>query len=241
MSLLKIPFILVSAIGVHVSLNSPPRLPESEVKIVPSGFLESFVRWFVGLRGLQLMKIGIWAVSSVEVASILTMHVDPSHFPEGIYGARALQHLLALHSTPITPTFLAGSLAITIGGALRLYCISMLGKVWSFQLSVRKEQRLVTSGPYSVVRHPSYTGYLLQYVGFVIMYGSQGSWMRQSGILHVPFLRVLAAIVFFMFTAGALVAISRSPVEDEMLQRALGEQWEIWAKKVKYRLLPGVY
>lgn len=65
--------------------------------------------------------------------------------------------------------------------------------------------------------------------------------MRQSGILHVPFLRVLAAIVFFMFTAGALVAISRSPVEDEMLQRALGEKWEIWAKKVKYRLLPGVY
>jgi hypothetical protein len=56
MSLLKIPFILVSAIGVHVSLNSPPRLPESEVKIA-SVFSESFVRWFVGLRGLQLMKV----------------------------------------------------------------------------------------------------------------------------------------------------------------------------------------
>jgi hypothetical protein len=57
MSLLKIPFILVSAIGVHVSLNSPPRLPASEVKMVPSAFSESFVRWFVGFRGLQFMKV----------------------------------------------------------------------------------------------------------------------------------------------------------------------------------------
>ncbi|KAG1733691.1 hypothetical protein EDB19DRAFT_2026685 [Suillus lakei] len=199
--------------------------------MVPSVFSESFVKWFVGLRGLQLMKISTWAASSIEVASILAIHIDPSQIPEGAYGARALQLLRALHSTPITPTFLASSLAVTSGGVLRFYCISMLGKLWSFQLSVRKEQRLVTSGPYSVIRHPSYTGYLLQYVGFVIMYGSQGSWMRQSGILQVPFMKVLAAIVFSMFTAGALVSISRSPVEDKMLQSALGEKWENWAKE----------
>ncbi|KAG1733695.1 hypothetical protein EDB19DRAFT_1639445 [Suillus lakei] len=143
--------------------------------------------------------------------------------------------------TPITPAFLAGSLAVAIGGALRLYCILTLGKLWSFQLSVRKEHRLVTSGPYSVVRHPSYTGLLLQCVGIVVMYGSEGSWMRRSGILQVPFIQALAVNDFLFVVICAWVSISRPAVEDKMLQRALGEEWKNWAEGVEYRLLPGVY
>ncbi|KAG1815473.1 uncharacterized protein BJ212DRAFT_1356793 [Suillus subaureus] len=50
---------------------------------------------------------------------------------------------------------------------------------------IRKDYKVVTSGPYSIVRHPSYTGLLLQNIGTIIMYGSQESWMRQSGILQV--------------------------------------------------------
>ncbi|KAG1800018.1 uncharacterized protein BJ212DRAFT_1468365 [Suillus subaureus] len=143
---------------------------------------------------------------------------------------------------PITPAFLVGSIAVAIGGVLRLYCISTLGKFWSFQLSVRKEHRLVTSGPYSVVRHPSYTGLLLQSAGFAVMHGSQGSWMRQSGILQVPFIKVLTVTSFFVFiTLATWGSISRPAVEDEMLRRALGEEWENWAKEVRYRLIPGVY
>jgi protein-S-isoprenylcysteine O-methyltransferase Ste14 len=130
---------------------------------------------------------------------------------------------------------------VIIGGIFRLYCTSTLGKFWSFELSIRKEHRLVTSGPYSVVRHPSYTAYILQYVGIMVMYGSQGSWMRESGILQVPFVKVPAAICLFLITAGAWASIRRPPVEDKMLQRAFGKEWEEWAKKVKYRLLPGIY
>ncbi|KAG0706259.1 hypothetical protein DFH29DRAFT_1067028 [Suillus ampliporus] len=240
MSLLKIPFIIASAIGVHISLTSPSRPPSSKEKVVPSVF-ESLVRWFLELRGLELMEISAWVVSAAEVANILVMHIDPSQIPEGIYGARAVRLLRSLHPTPITPTFLVGSLAVTIGGVLRLYCISTLAKLWSFQLSIRKEHRLVTSGPYSVVRHPSYTGFLLQYVGIILMYGNQGSWMRQSGILQVPFVKVLVSVSFFLFTMSAWLAISRPSLEDKMLQGALREEWETWAKRVKYRLLPGVY
>ncbi|KAG1883295.1 hypothetical protein F4604DRAFT_283084 [Suillus subluteus] len=241
MSLLKIPFILVSAIGIHISFTSPSPPPSTKEKVVPSS-LESFVGWFLKLRCMELMKISAWAASSAEVASILAMHIGPSHIPEGIYGARAVQLLRVLHPTPITPVFLFGSIAVVIGGALRLYCILTLGKLWSFHLSIRKEHRLVTSGPYSVVRHPSYTGLLLQSAGAAVMYGSQGSWMRQSGILQVPFIKVLAVTSFFVFTPlCAWISISRPAVEDQMLQRALGEEWDNWAKKVRYRLISGVY
>ncbi|KAG1855322.1 hypothetical protein DFJ58DRAFT_880803, partial [Suillus subalutaceus] len=239
MSLLKIPFLVASAIGMHISLTSPSPLPSSQEKVARSTS-ESLISLVLELRLENSLKISAWAASLVEVANTLAMHVDPS---QDVYGASAVQLLHALHSTPITPVFLAGSLSLTVGGVLRLCCISTLGKFWSFPLSVRKEHRIVTSGPYSIVRvrHPSYTGFLLQYVGIVIMHGSQGSWMRQSGILQVPNMKVLAAIVFFMFTTGILTSINRSSVEDKMLQRALGEDWQSWAKKVKYRLLPGVY
>ncbi|KAG2078391.1 hypothetical protein BDR04DRAFT_305888 [Suillus decipiens] len=237
MSLLKIPFIIASAIGVHIALSSSAPPPSPEEKVEPPVF-ETIIIRFQSLWGNDIKKICAWAASSVEVANILVVHMDPSRILEG---ARVLQLLRALHPTPITPTFLAGSLAVTIGGLFRLYCVSTLGKCWSWQLSIRRDHRLVTSGPYSLVRHPSYTGFLLQYIGLIAMYGEQGSWLRQSGILQVPLVNVLVAMGFFAFTVGAWMAVSRPPVEDKMLQRALGKDWENWAGRVKYRLLPGVY
>jgi protein-S-isoprenylcysteine O-methyltransferase Ste14 len=242
MSLLKIPFILVSAIGIHISLTCPSPTPSSKDQVVPSA-IESFIEWFLNYRYCaEFMKITAWAVSFVEVANILTIHISPSQIPEGIYGARAVHFLRALHPTPVTPAFLVSSIAVAIGGVLRLYCMGTLGKFWSFHLRIRKEHRLVTSGPYSVVRHPSYTGSLLQSIGVAVMYGSQESWTRQSGILQVPFIKVLATTSFFVFIASVTwVSIGRPAVEDQMLQHALGEEWEDWARRVKYRLIPGVY
>ncbi|KAG1733690.1 hypothetical protein EDB19DRAFT_1729945, partial [Suillus lakei] len=189
------------------------------------------------LWGNDIKKFCTWAATSVEVASILVMHIDPSQIPD----IRAVQFLRGLRPTPITPAFLAGSLAVIAGGMFRRYCVLTLGKCWSWPLSIRKEHRLVTDGPYSVVRHPSYTGYLLQYIGVIVMYGDQGSWLRQSGFLQVPYVKVLAAAGFYAFTVGACLAASRPPIEDKMLQRALGKDWDDWAKRVKYRLIPGIY
>ncbi|KAG2151108.1 uncharacterized protein EDB93DRAFT_1103319 [Suillus bovinus] len=243
MSLLKIPFLVASAIGVQISFttSSPPPLYKERLK--PTAFESSYASSSaLTISSLILVKACAYALLAAEVANILAMHIDPSKIPGDIYGARrAVELLRSLHSTPITPTFLAGNLAIAIGGALRFYCIMTLGKLWSFQLSIRKEHKLVTSGPYSVVRHPSYTGLLIQAAGVIITYGSPGSWMWRSRILQVPFMTALTVVGFIMYTISAWVAISRSVVEDKMMQRAMGQDWENWAKVVKYRLFPGVY
>ncbi|KAG2117170.1 Isoprenylcysteine carboxyl methyltransferase family-domain-containing protein [Suillus discolor] len=241
MSLLKIPFLVASAIGVRISLTTSSPPPSSEEKLKPNMLESYFSSAGMMIFSLELLKFSAYTTLSAEAANIIAMHVDPSKVPGGIYGRQAVQLLRSLHSTPITPTFLACNLAIVIGGMLRFYCMSTLGKFWSFQLSVRKEHKLVTSGPYSVVRHPSYTGSLLQSVGIIVMYGSPGSWMWQSGILQVPFMTAVVVIGCLMHTLGIWGSISRPAIEDKIMQRAMGEEWENWAEKVKYRLLPGVY
>jgi protein-S-isoprenylcysteine O-methyltransferase Ste14 len=201
--------------------------------------MEFFTRQLVELHGLDFIKGCAWAVSSAEVANIIATHVNLSQVPQ--YGARVVQLLRALHPTPITPVFLAGSLAVITGGFFRLYCSLTLGRQWSYPISIRKEHRLVTSGPYSIVRHPSYTGYLLQYAGIVAVYTSKGSWMRESGVLQVPVVKVVAGSCFFLLTALVGTAIDRPAIEDKMLQRVVGDEWMNWAKRVKYRLIPGIY
>ncbi|KAG1733687.1 hypothetical protein EDB19DRAFT_1729932 [Suillus lakei] len=240
MSLLKIPFIVGSAISIYVSFTSsaPPPSPDEQV-VLPT--FESIMTRPLKLLGIDTKKTFVWVASSAEVASILATHIDFSQIPVGIYGARALELLRSLHPTPITPAFLAGSLTFIIGGVFRHYCVLALGKRWSWPISLRKDHRLVTHGPYSFVRHPSYTGFIIQYIGLIVMYGHKGSWLRESGFLQVPFVKVIAAAGFYAFSLGTVISIVRPAVEDKMLQRALGKEWEDWAKRVKYRLLPGVY
>lgn len=73
------------------------------------------------------------------------------------------------------------------------------------------------------------------------MYMSKGSWMRESGALQVPVVKVLAGSCFFLLTAFVGALLKRPAVEDRMLQRVMGDEWMDWAKRVKYRLIPGIY
>src|SRR4051794_37745232 len=53
-----------------------------------------------------------------------------------------------------------GLLAAGLG--LRWWAIRTLGKFFTVDVAVHKEHRLVTAGPYAWLRHPSYTGLLMQ-------------------------------------------------------------------------------
>src|SRR5207244_11100776 len=53
-----------------------------------------------------------------------------------------------------------------LGGlALRWYSIGYLGRYFTIDVSISTEHKLIDSGPYRCVRHPSYTGALLPFVG----------------------------------------------------------------------------
>jgi protein-S-isoprenylcysteine O-methyltransferase Ste14 len=88
------------------------------------------------------------------------------------------------------------------------------------RIQKEREQRVVSTGPYAIVRHPGYTGMILYYgcAPFII------------GSLYGLIPALLLAIVF----------IFRTYFEDRMLYKELSGYKE-YAKKVRYRLVPFIW
>src|SRR5271155_5782786 len=54
---------------------------------------------------------------------------------------------------------------------LAMALLQRLGRNWSANVAFKQDHELITSGPYSLVRHPIYTGMILMALGTVINLG----------------------------------------------------------------------
>ncbi|KIJ37991.1 hypothetical protein M422DRAFT_231403 [Sphaerobolus stellatus SS14] len=228
MTLLRLPFVLVAAASMHIAVT-PPRTATPDEQVKSSTFREAFLTRFVIMSHLLTVSL-IWFIVLGESATIL------SPYRPSISGVS-----LRTPPTTLPLAFVMGSLLITSAGLLRWLCYRTLGRFFTFELSIQKDHRLVTEGPYSFVRHPSYTGTLLLALGLFLMHGSSDSWLRTSGILDFTPMRIL-----FMGWGGTLLAITasvfaRAAHEDRLMRDQFGEEWDRWASVVRYRIVPGIY
>jgi protein-S-isoprenylcysteine O-methyltransferase Ste14 len=145
-----------------------------------------------------------------------------------------------------------GIILAIIGGSLRLSAFRALGRHFTFELAIFADHILVTSGPYALVRHPSYTGLLLLIWGMSMALCAPGSYarevlwpaVRQGEAQHADWavyaqVGAGAGLVVQLIVVGALIARTRA--EDRMLRREFGKQWTEWAARTPWRLFPGVY
>ena len=154
-----------------------------------------------------------------------------------------LVHSPSYHSgdVRITPAWLAGCVLMGLGGGLRLLCYRTLGKFFTWTLAVRKDHALITEGPYSVVRHPSYVGSLMLGVGAVLCHVSPGSWYRECIGWDTVAGRAFTAVwVGWSLLVPALL-MARAKREDEVLRKEFGSEWEAYAQRTPYRLFPFIY
>lgn len=107
------------------------------------------------------------------------------------------------------------------GVALRWWAILTLGRFFTVDVVVEKDHELVERGPFQWVRHPSYTGVLLAFIGWAM---TLQNWVAMAVVL-VP--------IFVAF-------LRRMNVEENALRGALGERYAAYIKRTK-RLIPGVY
>ena len=116
--------------------------------------------------------------------------------------------------------FSLGILLIILGIILRQLSMAILGKYFSGVVGIQKDQKVIEKGPYKYVRHPSYTGALMIFIGLGLA--------LQSGAA------VLTLIVLFIIAYGF-----RIYVEEKALVSELGEPYLDYKKRTK-RLIPYV-
>jgi protein-S-isoprenylcysteine O-methyltransferase len=88
---------------------------------------------------------------------------------------------------PAEPTFYTAIACIWVGMALRLWAVATLGRFFRTSVFMLTDHRLVTSGPYRLLRHPSYTGALITMVGVGLAIGNWLSILVAFGCMFVAF------------------------------------------------------
>ncbi len=113
-----------------------------------------------------------------------------------------------------------GVVLFAAGGALRIWPVFVLGHRFSGLVAIQPGHRLVTSGVYGVVRHPSYLGLLVNSLGWALAFRS-GVGLLLTALL-VP---LLAA---------------RIDAEERLLRTQFGDEYDVYRRRTS-RLIPGLY
>jgi protein-S-isoprenylcysteine O-methyltransferase Ste14 len=118
------------------------------------------------------------------------------------------------------PLFVAGVLLMFLGSVLRRYCWRTLGEYFTGDVRARADQPVIRSGPYRLVRHPSYTAGMMMYIGIGL---ALGSWFSLA-------LLAIATIATYTY---------RVAVEERALLETIGEPYGVYMKERK-RFIPYV-
>ena len=134
-----------------------------------------------------------------------------------------------------------GLILIVLGTWIRLMSYRHLGRFFRFEASIQQDHKLIVSGPYSVVRHPSYAGLILVFGGLFPWHLSKGSWIMESGLWNTMFGKLLFMMYFTLAISIIFVTLARMSKEDRALRNQFGKKWDDWAKRVAYSIFPGIY
>ncbi|KAE9401561.1 hypothetical protein BT96DRAFT_817728 [Gymnopus androsaceus JB14] len=231
--LTKIPCILLATIGLQITAT-PPHPPPAKSEEAPSTSWEVVVKQ----RGGPVLIC--WFAALAEILLICAQTLGYQTFAKSVLNVLGLRQASDASLYP-SPMFLLGTFLAAAGGSIRYCCYRELGHLFTFEMSIMKEHKLITTGPYGIVRHPAYTGVLCTIIGIVLLHGSSGSWLIEGGVLDLLVGQV-AAFIFFGTTSLIIVGLlKRIPKEEEALADKFGAEWKEWAQRVPFRLFWGVY
>ena len=151
----------------------------------------------------SLSLLWVVIVLSIVGANLCTLNVAAANSP-------LLTRLVPLGET----LFVAGLIC-------RWYAIWHLGRFFTVNVAIAADHRVVDTGSYRWIRHPSYTGALLAFVGLGICYRN---WLGLS-VLVIP---------------TTLAFLRRIQIEEAALLAALGESYAQYRART-WRLIPFVY
>jgi len=246
--------ILMSAYTFYLAFT-PPR-PEASGAVKVENRVKKLIPVEIIRTVAFISKNMVFAHCALELYALFTSASDI----KSICPSSALSRIYltsSSHSGSLsTPAILSLSLVIA-GGTIRELCHRELGKFFTWETSIYSDHRLIRSGPYNYVRHPSYTGMVavtMGYLGFLVSSGgvgyecivrpalaslsstsgpSQSTALNTFGILYLAFQTIY-------FTDLNVWLLRRSFVEDGLLKKKFGKEWEEWAREVRWNAFPYV-
>jgi protein-S-isoprenylcysteine O-methyltransferase len=147
----------------------------------------------------------IWTVSFLSIGG-------------GILAAYKLHWAALPHPELLYPTGLG---FFAFGLILRIFSMIYLGRFFTPNVAIVTDHRLIDSGPYRFIRHPTYSGFLIILLGLGLACAN-------------------AASLVIMFIPVTAVLLWRIQIEERALSEAFGERYRVYAGRTK-RLIPFVY
>ncbi len=125
-----------------------------------------------------------------------------------------------LNFAPVNPVLSSiGVIMCAAGLTFFVWARQRLGRNWNPTVSVKKDQELVTSGPYRYVRHPMYAGGFFACIGSAIVCG--GAW------------------IFLLLILGPFF-LGRMGAEDKVMAQQFPNEYPAYKKRTK-ALIPFVW
>jgi protein-S-isoprenylcysteine O-methyltransferase Ste14 len=114
-----------------------------------------------------------------------------------------------------------GLVLLVMGLVIRWIAINTLKKYFTANLTIQQDHKLITTGIYNYIRHPSYLGGALCFAGFGIALGNYVS-------------------LFFIFLVNLIMLLVRIDYEEKILKNEFGAEFEEYKKRTK-KLLPALF
>jgi len=128
--------------------------------------------------------------------------------------------LLSWRFVPDSAALAGAGFALTVAGvAVAIWARFFLGRNWSGIVTIKQDHRLVRRGPYAIVRHPIYAGFVLAMLGTALVLGE---------------LRGLLAVAVALTHWWA-----KSRIEERFLLEQFGAEYAQYRREVK-ALIPFV-
>ncbi|OCH86629.1 hypothetical protein OBBRIDRAFT_796998 [Obba rivulosa] len=232
---LKVPLLLVAAFAGHTALTSPTATPHTyeQERLYGDNEQDAVTKM---LWTLPVVKAVLWLATFCETIAVLSQYFpELTNISSVICPAEGGPLRIALSNI----FFIGWGLAVS-GAALRGWCFRELGRHFTFHLSLRDNHKLVTSGPYALVRHPAYSGHVAYTVGSMVYLLGSGSWMRECGVLHIGSGKSLVSATGLLLLAVSSI-FKRAVLEDRALREEFKGKWEEYAKRTPYRMIPYLF
>lgn len=183
---------------------------------------------------LHLFIAALWVISEILLGRLLrSSQTDKAQADKQslriiwitIMIALPLAHFLSLQLnwaiSSLPDVHRIGLVLIVAGMVFRGIAIYTLGKYFTVDVAIRSDHKIVSRGLYRYLRHPSYLGVLVSFLGNALAFNS---W----------------AAVLIGFVPVLTVFLYRIKIEEALLVSNFGEEYLSY-KKETWRLIPFIY